>query len=87
MNYSKNTKRENQAVSQRVSQKRRELPQGSIYKHHKTNGYYLRIRWPGEEKPCRIPLVPVGKTTATKNKAVALAIAKRIRGRLLFSCY
>jgi integrase len=65
-------------VAPQVAPKRRVLPIGHLYRHPKTRGYYLRVRWPGEPRKVSIPLVPVGRATATKNRSVALAIARRL---------
>ena len=65
-------------VSPVVSPNRRDLPRGSLYRHSKTRGYYLKIRWPGETKISYIPLTPAGKKYATKQKGIALVIARRL---------
>jgi len=70
-------------VSPQVSPKRPDLPRGCLYRHAKTGGYYLKIRWPGEKKISYEPLIPHGRPHATKQKGIALALAKRrLRYRL-----
>ncbi len=38
----------------------------------------MRIRWPGDKKVSSVPLVPKGKRYATKNRVVAIQVAKNL---------
>lgn len=80
--YNSRAGEENSEVSLTVSpkqrRKRKELQAGCIYKHQKTKGYYLKIRWPGDKKISYTPLKTKNSRSATKQKSVALAIARRL---------
>lgn len=49
---------------------------GSVFKNK--GRYWWKVKLPGEEKRKSIPLIPLGAKYATKNKAVALQIAKQM---------
>ncbi|MBT3278491.1 MAG: site-specific integrase [Phycisphaerales bacterium] len=61
-----------------VNAKKKLIPRGSLYKHTKTGGWYLRVRWPGDVEYSSVPLRPPGEDRATKLKGIAVQLAKRV---------
>ncbi|MBT3279537.1 MAG: hypothetical protein HN370_09225, partial [Phycisphaerales bacterium] len=61
-----------------IDSRKKLVPRGSLYKHSKTGGWYLRVRWPDETEFSSVPLRPPGAKSATKVKGVAVEIAKDV---------
>jgi len=53
------------------------VPVGCLSRHQNTGGGYFKVRYPGQERISYIALVAPGKRHATKNKTLAVEIARR----------
>ena len=65
------------AGKQRLGARFGALP-GSLWRHARTGGWYWSLKRPGETRRRSYPLVPAGKKSATKNRALAEACRRRL---------